>query len=307
MVRGVGAAGKSSVIKAMQGLDFDAHQRSTVGASVADVELDQQALQLGGVGRALTEYKSEESEYSLALAAHAASIVDRKEELDPQPTESMLDTIQVAPAPAMSEPMAAAPAAPAASEADRPPSGPIVLLDGAAPSTATIADAAARNVPTRAKTDEPSTNDASAPATLQAPVPLTTAGTAPAPATVVLEAPAPPPTTGTVPAPASPSRSTKASSTTELGAEKRADAAQFPTVTKRATKVRRREYEAPPPVSPELVHLFRKGERQRNLVLKVQDTGGQPVFLSILELLTTPGGTVYLVVFNLVKLYEVRK
>ena len=33
----------------------------------------------------------------------------------------------------------------------------------------------------------------------------------------------------------------------------------------------------------------------------MQDTGGQPIFLSILELLTTPGGTVYLVVFNLLK------
>ena len=35
----------------------------------------------------------------------------------------------------------------------------------------------------------------------------------------------------------------------------------------------------------------------------MQDTGGQPIFLSLLELLTTPGGTVYLIVFNLKKLH----
>ena len=59
----------------------------------------------------------------------------------------------------------------------------------------------------------------------------------------------------------------------------------------------------PPTVSPELVNLFKSGDRQRNLVLKVQDTGGQPIFLSLLELLTTPGGTIYLIVFNLKKLH----
>ena len=58
-----------------------------------------------------------------------------------------------------------------------------------------------------------------------------------------------------------------------------------------------------PKVSPELVNLFKRGDRQRNLVLKVQDTGVQPIFLSLLELLTTPGGTIYLIVFNLKKMH----
>ena len=60
MVRGVGAAGKSSIINAMRGMDFDDHQKSTVGAGVADVELHQSALQLGGEGKALTSYQTDE-------------------------------------------------------------------------------------------------------------------------------------------------------------------------------------------------------------------------------------------------------
>ena len=60
----------------------------------------------------------------------------------------------------------------------------------------------------------------------------------------------------------------------------------------------------PPSVSPELVIKYRTGELQQNLVLKVQDTGGQAVFLSILELLTTPEATVYMVVFSLAELAE---
>ena len=48
-------------------------------------------------------------------------------------------------------------------------------------------------------------------------------------------------------------------------------------------------------------HCTFHGTRSRRAV---QDTGGQPVFLSILELLTTPHGTVYLVVFSLASLSD---
>ena len=44
---------------------------------------------------------------------------------------------------------------------------------------------------------------------------------------------------------------------------------------------------------------YKEGKLAHNLVLRVQDTGGQPVFLSILELLTTAAATVYLVVISL--------
>ena len=52
----------------------------------------------------------------------------------------------------------------------------------------------------------------------------------------------------------------------------------------------------------DLLVKFHRGHRKQRLVLKVQDTGGQPIFLSILELLTTPECTVYLVIFNLEQL-----
>ena len=43
----------------------------------------------------------------------------------------------------------------------------------------------------------------------------------------------------------------------------------------------------------------RAGKGAQKTVLTIQDTGGQPIFLSILELLTTPQATVYMVVFSL--------
>ena len=62
---------------------------------------------------------------------------------------------------------------------------------------------------------------------------------------------------------------------------------------------------APTPHIPlDLLTKYREGKKKQRLVLKVQDTGGQPIFLSILELLTTPECTVYLVVFNLRQLQE---
>ena len=53
----------------------------------------------------------------------------------------------------------------------------------------------------------------------------------------------------------------------------------------------------------QLVIKHRSGELSApDLVLKMLDTGGQPAFLQILELLTTPAGTVYVVVFSLAQL-----
>ena len=61
----------------------------------------------------------------------------------------------------------------------------------------------------------------------------------------------------------------------------------------------RRHYQRPPRIT-----VRSTGELRQNLVLTVQDTGGQPIFLSILELLTTSAGTVYLVVFSLAELQD---
>jgi len=54
---------------------------------------------------------------------------------------------------------------------------------------------------------------------------------------------------------------------------------------------------------PEKVSKFRGGELQ-NVVLRVQDTSGQPLFMQLLDLLNGPGGSVYLVVFSLTKLRD---
>lgn len=59
--------------------------------------------------------------------------------------------------------------------------------------------------------------------------------------------------------------------------------------------------------SADMVLTLKKGKAHSNLVLKVQDSGGQPVFLQILELLTTPEGTVYVVVFSLSEMLEVEE
>ena len=47
MVHGKGNAGKSSVIAAMRGLAFDAERKSTVGSTVASLEVDTQSLSEG--------------------------------------------------------------------------------------------------------------------------------------------------------------------------------------------------------------------------------------------------------------------
>ena len=65
----------------------------------------------------------------------------------------------------------------------------------------------------------------------------------------------------------------------------------------------------PVPAAPAIPEIpadmvIKAKEAVNNIVLKVQDTGGQPIFLSILELLTTPEGTIYLVVFSLPKLQQ---
>ena len=53
----------------------------------------------------------------------------------------------------------------------------------------------------------------------------------------------------------------------------------------------------------ELIIKQRAGEAaQADLVLRLLDTGGQPAFLPLLELLTTSQGTVYVVVFSLARL-----
>ena len=48
-----------------------------------------------------------------------------------------------------------------------------------------------------------------------------------------------------------------------------------------------------------LVQQHRSRERQQNLTLRVQDTGGQHVFSQVIDLLSCPGGSVYMVVFSL--------
>uniref|UniRef100_A0A7S1ABL7 COR domain-containing protein n=1 Tax=Noctiluca scintillans TaxID=2966 RepID=A0A7S1ABL7_NOCSC len=50
---------------------------------------------------------------------------------------------------------------------------------------------------------------------------------------------------------------------------------------------------------PSMIEQYRSRERQQNLMLRVQDTGGQPIFSQVIDLLSCPGGSVYMVVFSL--------
>jgi len=59
-----------------------------------------------------------------------------------------------------------------------------------------------------------------------------------------------------------------------------------------------------PAVAPEMVIQYQKGELQQNIVLRVQDTGGQPVFLPLIELLSAPTATIHAVVFSLTALRD---
>jgi hypothetical protein len=48
----------------------------------------------------------------------------------------------------------------------------------------------------------------------------------------------------------------------------------------------------------------RRGAPERKLVIKIQDTGGQPVFVQLIERLMSPQGTAYMLVFSLPKLRD---
>ena len=96
MVRGVGGAGKSSTIDAMAGKTFDAQHKSTVGTGLEELELVHHDLAIGAAGGALKRYERTdgEDEYALALAAHAASLMDGKGAANEQTGQSMLSAIQ---------------------------------------------------------------------------------------------------------------------------------------------------------------------------------------------------------------------
>ena len=238
MVRGVGGAGKSSTIDAMAGKTFDAQHKSTVGTGLEELELVHHDLAIGAAGGALKRYERTdgEDEYALALAAHAASLMDGKGAANEQTGRSMLSAIQ--------KPKPRVPKAPQA----------------------------------------PTSNAVSAPAT---PSPLTKPAPPPKPPTPRnLQNPRPD---------AEPDAKVSTKATKEGPSQQEAPS---PAVQPTAEVV------AAPDVSPELVIRFKNGQLQSNLVLRVQDTGGQPIFLTILELLTTPEGTVYMVVFSLAKLQE---
>ena len=246
MVRGVGGAGKSSTIDAMAGKQFDAAHKSTVGTGLEELELLRHDMAIGAAGGVLRPYTRAdgEDEYTLALAAHAASLIDADENATTTTTapdnasgQTMLGSIEKPKARVPKAPPEASPTSsvnvPAGEAADRPPA-----KGGGAGMQVTPQEAS-----------RPAAQDDSA--TMAA--------------TVAQAAPL---------------------------QEKAAAAAAVP------------KLEPTPVVSPELIIRFREGQLQSNLVLRVQDTGGQPIFLTILELLTTPAGTVYMVVFSLAKLQE---
>ena len=242
MVRGVGGVGKSSTIDAMAGKEFDAQHKSTVGAGVEELELVRQDLVIGAAGGALRPYVRADDldEYALALAAHAAALIDAPGAASEQQAGlSMLGAIE--------KPKARVPQAPRVPPAPTAPTSGVGLSAARAAEPAAHADAAASHSVAQAAAAEQAKPPAAAAAQH-----------------------APPERHG-APTPA-------------------------------ATAAGAAPGEVAPAVSPELVIKFKKGELQSNLVLRVQDTGGQPIFLSILELLTTPAGTVYMVVFSLAKL-----
>ena len=216
----------------MRGLAFDGERKSTVGSTVASLEVDQHALQLGGDGKPLLECDENESSYALALAAQAAAIAAGDDD-GTQP--SMLDGIIEG----MTTP---------------PPPDPTPLSKPASAATSSSAP-----LPTQPTASRAASSTTASPTT--PPPPPSGSGQPPPPPKRSAPNPSPP-----TPTPIKPSK--------------------------------------PPPGSFELVRAFREGKRKRSLVLRVWDTGGQPVFLSILQLLTAREGTVYLIVFNLAELHE---
>ena len=82
-----------------------------------------------------------------------------------------------------------------------------------------------------------------------------------------------------------------------------ADRPQRPLQGVRAAKPTAKEAAPPPQIAAEVV--VRAKQWAESLFFHIKDVGGQPVFLQILELLTTGGNTVHMVVFSLPELQAV--
>ena len=83
----------------------------------------------------------------------------------------------------------------------------------------------------------------------------------------------------------------------QIALEKEAGEAALEKGTAKATAKTTAKTTAPK-VSTDLVIKARQ-DNERRLVLRIDDTGGQPIFMSVLELLIAPRATVYMVVFSL--------
>ena len=236
MVRGVGTAGKTAIIRAMQGraLPDDGLIKSTVGAEC--VELQQNALQLkqeGSGGKQLQEYCCEGAgEYDQAVAMRAAEVCKQNDDGETELVNLKLD--------------------------DHKCTG------------------------SRIEDVRKALQESRQQSTVIKPSPDSGGATAPEKPDIV----------------GSPGK------TDGLMADASGEGGAVDDITGAALG-----HVAPMPtddpnacVSPALVQKILDGHQQRSLVMRVQDTGGQPVFLSLLDLLTTPTGTVYLIVFDLSKL-----
>ena len=264
MVRGRGGVGKSSTINAMSGKEFNAKHESTIGADVKDVELHQHDMSIDQSNLNPMQAASGDSAYVDALAFNAAEAA------------RAADDAKAAEAKAKAEASTAAAASAVGAEVAAEVSKPV----------ADLVAGAERDV----------VDTSTADATSEQQQPKDEAGTAsgaiaqpPASDTVVPEAQVP----------ALPSLpDTEPMQLGGLQYEKVQEEEDVP-----AQPARPKE-EDPDKVPADLVIKYRTGAKRQALKLRVQDCGGQTVFLQILDMLITPDGTVHMIVFSLTALHH---
>ena len=254
MVRGRGGVGKSCTIDAMAGKTFDSQHQSTVGTGIHDLEVRHRELTSGASG-ALVAHSASGNEYALAVAAHAARLL--KGQGDAVPQASMIDNLKQI--------------AETAARRSRPPDSmssggalPPLPEEEAAASKANSAPASSAG-PMGWLSSLLGGGDQTVSPAKEAVAPKSAVASTPRQSTRRRPSRKPSPREHSLPA-ASVAKN-KAGKGSKV--EKKM---KTPRAAERAGGVSRK---AAPTISPDLVIRYEKGELQQNLVLRVQDTGGQ--------------------------------
>jgi hypothetical protein len=314
-LRGQGGVGKSTTIDAMSGKTFDVNKQSTIGATMQTCELEQRDLSLRGDGKPLGEYKAVDGAGERMHASFSPPIPSHP--LPSQRISSRLIASRLIP----SHPM---------TMSDRISSHPIpshhiqshpILSHGRVRSHRHLVSSHLHLVPilshhvtgeretaiaAAAAREERGSGEAMLEAMQREEKEKAAREKVEAAAAAVKRSTKQQAAMGTPKAAGAAAR--KQVAATPASPASMPASLQPPAGTEGKVAMPREEGPAavsltPPPVQPEvsldLIIEYQNGKKKQRIVLHLKDTGGQPVFLAILDLLQAARATIFMLVFSL--------